>query len=173
MPVKRPPKQIAWPRGEKLDTNHFTGTNTHQTQALDTQEDGFLSQTGHPIIPQRCLLGRILLGNPRSHLMMAITLSLDGPRPGWVAQWSDLGSYTLPFPKSPFCRPFERCCSSTGMSYPGSCPKFWNSWNLSSAHEVGSTQWLFTNKFFVFWILWYVGRVHSLDKVSAMLNIFT
>lgn len=39
----------------------------------------------------RMLLERILLGNPRNQLMMSITLSLDGLRPGWDAQWSDLG----------------------------------------------------------------------------------
>lgn len=36
------PKLRVWPHGEKLDTNHLVGTNSHQTQAPGTQR-GWLS----------------------------------------------------------------------------------------------------------------------------------
>lgn len=85
VPVKRPPKLTVWPHSEKLDTNHLVGTNTHQTRPQAPNEDGSLNHSS------KMFPDRILLGNPRSQPTMTIALSLDRPRPGWDAQWSDLG----------------------------------------------------------------------------------
>lgn len=57
VPVKRPPKQTVGSRGEKLDTNHLTGNKYSSNPGpRHPRKMGFLSETGHPMIPLRCSL---------------------------------------------------------------------------------------------------------------------
>lgn len=83
---------------KNLIQNHLPGANNHQTQAQDTQ-GRWLSfgnrSSNSSNYSSKLLLERILLGNLRSQLVVTITLSLDGPRPGWDTQWSDLGQIPL------------------------------------------------------------------------------